>query len=68
LIDRLTIASIASMFFLSMIDTTIAATSLVAITNDLSEFELASWILTSYLLGYVGKLPFSRDERDSAEM
>ncbi|KAF2868357.1 major facilitator superfamily domain-containing protein [Massariosphaeria phaeospora] len=44
---------IAIMFFLTTIDTTIAATSLVAITDDLGGFEMASWILTSYLLGYV---------------
>lgn len=43
------------MFFLTMIDITIATTSLVAITRDLGGFETASWILTSYQLGYVGK-------------
>lgn len=46
-------AVIASMFFLTMIDITIATTSLVAITRDLGGFETASWILTSYQLGYV---------------
>jgi hypothetical protein len=36
-------------------DMTIAGTSLVAISVDLGDFDLATWILTSYLLGYVGK-------------
>lgn len=43
------------MFFLTTMDTTIATTSLVAITDDLGGFQLSSWILTSYLLGYVGR-------------
>ncbi|KAH8897431.1 putative efflux pump antibiotic resistance protein [Thozetella sp. PMI_491] len=43
---------IACMFFLTAIDTTIATTSLVAITDDIGGFEMASWVITSYLLGY----------------
>ncbi|KAF3061049.1 putative MFS-type transporter C16A3.17c [Daldinia childiae] len=41
------------MLFLTSIDTTIATTSVVAITRDLGGFEMSSWILTSYQLGYV---------------
>jgi len=44
------------MYFLAIIDTTIASTSLVAIADDLGNYEMVSWVLTSYLLGYVGKL------------
>lgn len=46
-------AVIAIVLFLASIDTTIATTSLVAITQELGEFESASWIFSSYLLGYV---------------
>lgn len=46
------------MFFLTTVDITIATTSLVAITADLGNFQLGSWILTSYQIGYVGKLHF----------
>ncbi|KAH7131785.1 MFS multidrug transporter-like protein [Dendryphion nanum] len=44
---------IASMSFLTTMDMTIAATALVSITDNLGKFEDASWILTSYFLGYV---------------
>ncbi|KAK5988234.1 MFS-type transporter MFS54-like protein [Cladobotryum mycophilum] len=39
--------------FLSSIDVTITTTSLVAITNDLGGFEMASWVLSAYQLGCV---------------
>ncbi|ROW13544.1 hypothetical protein VPNG_04491 [Cytospora leucostoma] len=39
--------------FLVTVETTVATTSLVAITADLGGFETASWIMTSYQLGYV---------------
>ncbi|KAK3329249.1 MFS multidrug transporter-like protein [Apodospora peruviana] len=44
---------IAIMLFLVTIETSIATTSLVAITHDLGGFERASWVMSSYLLGYV---------------
>lgn len=53
----LTLQRISVMYFLAGMDMTIASTSLVAITNDLGNFERASWILTSYSLGYIGKEP-----------
>lgn len=59
-LTRRKMVSIASMFFLTTVDITIATTSLVAITADLGNFEMSSWILTSYQIGYVGKLQCSR--------
>lgn len=46
---------VALMFFLTTVDITIATTSLVAMTADLGDFEMSSWIVTSYQVGYVGK-------------
>ena len=42
------------MLFLVTIETSIATTSLASITHDLGGFERASWIMSSYFLGYVG--------------
>ncbi|KOS22229.1 Multidrug resistance protein 3 [Escovopsis weberi] len=42
------------MLFLVQTEISIVTTSLVAITHDLGGFETASWIMSSYLLGYVG--------------
>ncbi|EMR65128.1 putative efflux pump antibiotic resistance protein [Eutypa lata UCREL1] len=44
----------AIMLFLVQIEISIVTTSLVAITNDLGGFDTASWVVSSYLLGYVG--------------
>lgn len=45
---------IATMLFLVQIETTIVTNSLVAISNDIGGFDTASWVISSYLLGYVG--------------
>ncbi|KAK6844179.1 MFS multidrug transporter-like protein [Apiospora arundinis] len=42
------------MLFLVQTEISIVTTSLVAITQDLGGFNIASWVLSSYLLGYVG--------------
>jgi hypothetical protein len=46
---------LALMLFLVSIDVTITTTSVVAITEELGGFSTASWILSSYQLGWVGK-------------
>ena len=45
--------------FLVNMEATVVTTALVAITNELGGFDIVSWILSSYLLGYVGQ--FLRD-------
>ena len=40
--------------FLVNLEIPIVTTSLVAITNDLQHFDLSSWIISAYLLGYAG--------------
>jgi len=42
--------------FLTKLEIPIVATSLVPITNDLHPFDQTSWIVSSYLLGYVSML------------
>lgn len=34
---------------------TIVSTAVVSITNDLEEFNESSWIITAYLITYIGK-------------
>ena len=41
--------------FLTNLEIPIATTALVAITEDFGGFSKASWVISSYLLGYVGK-------------
>lgn len=41
--------------FMVTFEIPVVATSIVAITDDLGGSENSSWLLTSYLLGYVGK-------------
>lgn len=41
--------------FLTNMESTIVVTALIGITNDLGGFQLSSWIIAAYLLGYVGK-------------
>ena len=41
--------------FLTNLEIPIVVTALVGITNDLGGFQLSSWIVAAYLLGYVGK-------------
>ncbi|KAK7920463.1 MFS multidrug transporter-like protein [Apiospora marii] len=43
----------ATMLFLVQIEIFIVTTSLVAIAEELGDFDAASWILASYFLGYV---------------
>lgn len=45
----------ATMLFLVQIEIFIVTTSLVAITEELGDFDTSSWILASYFLGYVSK-------------
>lgn len=40
--------------FLVNLEVPVVITALVSITNDLHGFENVAWILSSYLLGYVG--------------
>ncbi|ETS78083.1 hypothetical protein PFICI_10145 [Pestalotiopsis fici W106-1] len=47
---------IAVVLFLVNMEATVVATSLVAITDELGGFDIESWILSSYLLGYVGSI------------
>lgn len=47
------------MLFIVNIDTSILTTTVGAITNDIGGFDMASWVLSSYMLGYVGKAPIS---------
>ena len=42
--------------FLTSLEIPIVTTSLVAIANDLGEFNNLGWVISSYLLGYVGVL------------
>ncbi|KAI1264505.1 putative efflux pump antibiotic resistance protein [Xylariaceae sp. FL1019] len=45
---------IGILFFIVHVEISIVTTTLVVIASDIGGFELASWILTSYLIGYVG--------------
>ena len=47
--------------FLVNLEIPIVTTSLVAITNDLHSFDQISWIISAYLLGYVGNISKSSD-------
>ena len=42
------------MLFVVQTEISIVTTSLVAITDDIGGFDMSSWIMSSYLLGYVG--------------
>lgn len=44
----------ATMLFLVQTEIFIVTTSLVAIAEELGDFDTASWVLASYFLGYVG--------------
>lgn len=43
------------MVFMVTFEIPVVTTSLVAITDSLGGFDNVSWIVTSYLLGYVGE-------------
>ncbi|RYO83337.1 hypothetical protein DL766_002689 [Monosporascus sp. MC13-8B] len=46
-------ALLAILFFLVSMEISVVTTALVAITDDLGGFQSVSWVLSSYLLGYV---------------
>ncbi|KAI1194938.1 putative multidrug resistance protein fnx1 [Nemania serpens] len=46
--------AISIVMFLVNLEVPVVITALVSITNDLHGFENVAWILSSYLLGYVG--------------
>lgn len=41
--------------FLTNLEIPIATTALVDITEDLGGFDKSSWVISAYLLGYVGR-------------
>ena len=47
---------LAMSLFLTNLEIPIVTTSLVAITNDFGQFDDVGWVISSYLLGYVGEL------------
>ncbi|KAH9906955.1 putative efflux pump antibiotic resistance protein [Xylariomycetidae sp. FL2044] len=47
-------AAIAILLFLTAVEASIVTTALVDITNELGGLEIASWVVSSYLLGYIG--------------
>lgn len=50
-------SSIFSGVFFSTLDTTIIATALVSIVEELGSFWLSPWIVLAYLLTYMSKSP-----------
>lgn len=42
------------MMFIVNLEVPVVVTALVAITNDLGGFDTVGWVVSSYLLGYVG--------------
>jgi MFS family permease len=46
---------LALSLFLTNLEIPIVTTSLVSITDDLGGFNKVGWVISSYLLGYVGK-------------
>ncbi|KAF2786130.1 MFS multidrug transporter-like protein [Melanomma pulvis-pyrius CBS 109.77] len=53
---HLTLGAICICLFLITIEITIVNTALITIANDLLSFDRSSWIVTAYLLTYVGFL------------
>ncbi|KAK7967305.1 uncharacterized protein PG986_001582, partial [Apiospora aurea] len=47
---------ITVLLFLVNMEATVVTTALVAITNELGGFDIVSWILSSYILGYVASI------------
>lgn len=54
----------ATMLFLVQTEIFIVTTSLVAIAEELGNFDMASWVLASYFLGYVSTLLASPGHRE----
>lgn len=40
-------------FFMVTMELTVVATAIVTISDDIGGFEYSSWVMTSYLLGYI---------------
>lgn len=55
---KLTIASLLIGLLFASLDTSIASTSLLTISQDLDDFVNAPWIVLAYLLTYMGKKRF----------
>ena len=53
----LVIAALSGLF-LGFLDTTIVSVALPTIADDFGEFGLSTWVVTAYLLTYMGKAPF----------
>ncbi|ORX95042.1 major facilitator superfamily domain-containing protein [Clohesyomyces aquaticus] len=51
---HLIVLALCIALFLTNLEVVIVSTSLVAITDDLGGFDRATWIISAYLLGYVG--------------
>ncbi|KAF2871199.1 major facilitator superfamily domain-containing protein [Massariosphaeria phaeospora] len=51
---HLIVVALAIAVYLTNIEVPIVTTSLVTITNDIGGFERSSWVVSVYLLGYVG--------------
>lgn len=48
-------ALLGLLFFTVQMDVSIISTSLIAINHDLGHFAIANWLISAYLLGFVGK-------------
>ncbi|KAG8157943.1 hypothetical protein KVR01_012215 [Diaporthe batatas] len=53
---NLIIAAVCLCLFLTNLEIPIVTTALIGITDDLGGFSKASWMISAYLLGYVGVL------------
>lgn len=49
------------MVFMVSLETTVVTTSLVTISDELGGFSNSSWLVSGYLLGYVGELQTIRE-------
>ena len=47
-------ARIEMALFMTLMESTVVSTSLVAITNDLGGYIKSSWLFTSYMLAFSG--------------
>lgn len=52
-VSNIYVHSIALMMFMTNMEIPVLITALVAITQDLGGFDDVSWVVSSYLLGYV---------------
>jgi hypothetical protein len=51
----LLVASVLAGMFLGFLDTTIVSVALPSIANDFDDFGRSTWIVTAYLLTYMGE-------------